>query len=77
MNSLVLLYHPGKKRTPEEDYYYNIKLERSKIKPKIINNDEENEKKQFHFDLKWTGCSEVDRKWSEISYILEEHNEYL
>lgn len=42
MNSLVLLYHPGKKRTKEEeDYYYNIKLERSKIKPKTMNNDED------------------------------------
>ncbi|CAD8058581.1 unnamed protein product [Paramecium primaurelia] len=79
MNSLVLLYHPGKKRTSEEeDYYYNIKLDRSKIKPKIMNNnDEEDQEKKFNFKLKWTGCSEVDRKWSEISYILEEHNEQM
>ncbi|CAD8158613.1 unnamed protein product [Paramecium octaurelia] len=76
MNSLVLLYHPGKKRTQEEeDYYYNIKLERSKIKPKIMNNDEED--KKFNCKLRWTGCSEVDRKWSEISYILEEHNQQM
>ncbi|CAK77728.1 unnamed protein product (macronuclear) [Paramecium tetraurelia] len=76
MNSLVLLYHPGKKRAQEEeDYYYNVKLERSKIKPKIMNNGEED--KKFNCKLRWTGCSEVDRKWSEISYILEEHNEQM
>ena len=76
MNSLVLLYHPGKKSTPEEVYYYyNIKLERSKIKPKILINDEDDKEKKFNFKIKWTGCQEVDRKWSEISFILEEHNE--
>ncbi|CAD8070302.1 unnamed protein product [Paramecium sonneborni] len=78
MNSLVLLYHPGKKRIQEEeDYYYNIKLERSKIKPKIQHNDEDDQVKKFNFKLRWTGCSKVDRKWSEISFILEEHNEQI
>ncbi|CAD8158652.1 unnamed protein product [Paramecium pentaurelia] len=78
MNSLVLLYHPGQKRTQEEeDYYYNIKLERSKIKPKTLNNDEDDKQKIFQFKIRWTGCSEVDGKWSEISFILGEHNEQI
>ncbi|CAK77309.1 unnamed protein product (macronuclear) [Paramecium tetraurelia] len=78
MNSLVLLYHPGKKRTQEEeDYYYNIKLERSKIKPKVLFNDEDDKQKIFLFKIRWTGCSEVDEKWSEIAFILEKHSEQI